>query len=309
MVSCSSSLLASVTCLLLVLSEGTAAQIPEDDRRIITPRCVPIPSDLHLCQGVDWTMMRMPNHLDHDTLGEVKRQSGIWTRLVDRNCHADTKIFLCSLFAPVCLPDHDEPIYPCRSVCENVRGACAFLMASYGFPWPDMLACDGLPENEMCLQTASSESVNATAMTSEVPSTEVDIVEEEMRCRVCEQAGYHGEEILTHHYCASEFAIRVKVKEVESYRDLKIVASTRKITFYKRGPLRKRQIVEEDSLDLWIKDGARCACDIRPKTRYIFFGIKLDETLFVTAFVEYDRSIQGLKRAVRTIRSDDIVCP
>ena len=30
-------------------------------------------------------------------------------------CHADTQLFLCSLFSPVCL---ERPIYPCRSLCQ-----------------------------------------------------------------------------------------------------------------------------------------------------------------------------------------------
>uniref|UniRef100_H3B114 Secreted frizzled related protein 5 n=1 Tax=Latimeria chalumnae TaxID=7897 RepID=H3B114_LATCH len=113
------------------------------------PQCVDIPRDLKLCYNVGYKRMRLPNLLDHETMPEVQQQAASWVPLLAKRCHTDTQLFLCSLFAPVCL---DRPIYPCRSLCEAVRDSCAPVMESYGFPWPEMLKCDKFPiDNDLCI--------------------------------------------------------------------------------------------------------------------------------------------------------------
>jgi len=68
--------------------------------------------------------------------------------LHDRCFHV-IQVFLCSLFAPVCL---DRPVWPCRSLCEAVKAGCVDRMLKYGFPWPDMLRCDQFPsDNDLCI--------------------------------------------------------------------------------------------------------------------------------------------------------------
>lgn len=113
------------------------------------PQCVDIPADLQLCHNVGYKRMRLPNLLEHESMPEVKQQASSWVPLLAKRCHSDTQVFLCSLFAPVCL---DRPIYPCRSLCEVVRDSCAPVMESYGFPWPDMLSCNKFPfDNDLCI--------------------------------------------------------------------------------------------------------------------------------------------------------------
>lgn len=113
------------------------------------PQCVDIPADMRLCHNVGYKKMRLPNLLDHESMPEVKQQAGSWVPLLAKRCHPDTQVFLCSLFAPVCL---DRPIYPCRSLCEAVRDSCAPVMETYGFPWPEMLTCDKFPiDNDLCI--------------------------------------------------------------------------------------------------------------------------------------------------------------
>ena len=59
-------------------------------------------------------------------------------------------MFLCSLFAPVCL---DQPVYPCRSLCDAIKAGCEDRMLSYGYPWPDLLRCDQYPDNtDVCIR-------------------------------------------------------------------------------------------------------------------------------------------------------------
>lgn len=66
-------------------------------------RCLPIPPSMALCHNIGYPTMRMPNLLGHETLGEAVQQSVSWLPLLARECHPDARIFLCSLFAPICL--------------------------------------------------------------------------------------------------------------------------------------------------------------------------------------------------------------
>lgn len=66
-------------------------------------RCVPIPSGMALCQNIGYDNMRMPNLLGHESPAEAVQQSASWLPLLARECHPDARIFLCSLFAPICL--------------------------------------------------------------------------------------------------------------------------------------------------------------------------------------------------------------
>lgn len=77
------------------------------DGRLWEPRisshCVPIPTGMVLCLNVGYDTMRMPNLLGHESPAEAVQQSASWLPLLARECHPDARIFLCSLFAPICL--------------------------------------------------------------------------------------------------------------------------------------------------------------------------------------------------------------
>jgi len=120
-----------------------------------SPQCMDIPEDLRLCFNVGYNQMLLPNLLDHETIAEVKQQAGSWVPLVHKACHPGTQVFLCSLFAPVCL---ERPIYPCRWLCEAVRDSCTPIMQSFGFPWPQMLNCSKFPEGDVCIAVNKSSS-------------------------------------------------------------------------------------------------------------------------------------------------------
>lgn len=66
-------------------------------------RCVPVPASMALCQNIGYETMRMPNLLGHESAAEAVQQSASWLPLLARECHPDARIFLCSLFAPICL--------------------------------------------------------------------------------------------------------------------------------------------------------------------------------------------------------------
>lgn len=126
------------------------------------PQCVGIPDDLRLCHNVGYNQMLLPNLLEHETMAEVKQQASSWVPLVHKNCHPGTQVFLCSLFAPVCL---ERPIYPCRWLCEAVRDGCIPIMEAFGFPWPEMLTCDKFPQDDVCIAMTQPNATEATKPT------------------------------------------------------------------------------------------------------------------------------------------------
>ena len=119
--------------------------------------CVKITPKMSLCNNINYKLMKMPNLLGHDTINEIEQQSAAWQPLLSTGCHKDTQIFLCSLFAPVCIEQASQAtIYPCRSLCESVKKSCEAPMLAYSYPWPDMFNCTQFPEdNGFCIQPSS----------------------------------------------------------------------------------------------------------------------------------------------------------
>ena len=119
----------------------------------LQPKCVDIPHSMKLCRGIGYDTMRLPNLLGHESMGEAVAQARVWVPLLHLHCHPDTKLFLCSLYSPVCL---EPSIYPCRSLCEGVKRGCEERINNYGFPWPAILQCDKFPET-LCIEQVNFE--------------------------------------------------------------------------------------------------------------------------------------------------------
>ncbi|KAM9720262.1 frizzled-8-like [Menidia menidia] len=119
-----------------------------------------------LCRGVGYNRTYMPNQFHHDTQDEAGLEVHQFWPLVEIKCSADLRFFLCSMYTPICLEDYKKPLPPCRSVCERARAGCAPLMRQYGFPWPDRMRCDLLPEqgdrDTLCMDYNRSQSTTAT---------------------------------------------------------------------------------------------------------------------------------------------------
>ena len=152
------------------------------------PICTNIPKNMSLCSNINYNQMKVPNMIGHESVEEVciyelsinsvkffyfyikiVYQSSIWIPLVTIKCHKDTQLFLCSLFAPICL---DQPIYPCRSLCESVKRGCEVKMNQYSYQWPAMFNCSKFPDdNGLCIQPDSSSSQIGSTEKSSSTST------------------------------------------------------------------------------------------------------------------------------------------
>ncbi|ESO97466.1 hypothetical protein LOTGIDRAFT_73121, partial [Lottia gigantea] len=243
------------------------------------PKCIDIPSNLSLCQNIGYTRMRLPNLLDHDTLQEVTNQAGSWVPLLGIHCHPDTKLFLCSLFSPVCL---DRPIFPCRSLCESVKQACMGRMQRYGFPWPDMVRCDKFPvDNDLCIEQQNH-------------------VKPDNNCTSCKHPLTF--EAIVDNYCGADFVIRAKVNEM---RDLlnghKGFLLKKKKKFFKKNNISRK---ERKKMLPMIKNGKGCSCDIVNSTeeKYLIMGNKVNDEFYVSFVTLWQRKNKDFRRAIRAIR-------
>ncbi|XP_067262543.1 secreted frizzled-related protein 1a isoform X1 [Chanodichthys erythropterus] len=252
------------------------------------PQCVDIPDDLRLCHNVGYNQMLLPNLLEHETMAEVKQQAGSWVPLVHKNCHPGTQVFLCSLFAPVCL---ERPIYPCRWLCENVRDGCTPIMEAFGFPWPEMLTCDKFPQDDVCISAP-----NATESSQPTGYSPV--------CPPCDNE--MKTDVILDHMCASEFAIKTKIKEVKRENmDRKVILQKRKKTL-KQGTLKKKDLKK---LTLYLKNGADCPCAQLENlgNTYLIMGRKVDKQYLLTGIHKWDKSSKEFKKTMKKLKSHK--CP
>lgn len=118
-----------------------------------------------LCKGIGYNHTYMPNQFKHDSQDEAGLEVHQFWPLVEIKCSPDLRFFLCSMYTPICLEDYKKPLPPCRSVCERARAGCAPLMRQYGFPWPDRMRCDLLPEqgdqHTLCMDDNRSQTTTA----------------------------------------------------------------------------------------------------------------------------------------------------
>ncbi|XP_035774550.1 frizzled-3-like isoform X2 [Anopheles albimanus] len=76
-------------------------------------------------------------------------------------CSKQALFLFCSSLFPLCSPNTPRPVYPCRSLCEQVRRDCFNDPVSTKL-WPDYLDCRLLPQpekHELCMQAGSADAV------------------------------------------------------------------------------------------------------------------------------------------------------
>ncbi|XP_040920027.1 secreted frizzled-related protein 5 [Toxotes jaculatrix] len=213
-------------------------------------RCVPIPSGMALCQNIGYDTMRMPNLLGHESPAEAVQQSASWLPLLARECHPDARIFLCSLFAPICL---DRFISPCRSLCESVRDSCAPIMSCYGYPWPEILRCDQYPADHlMCISSITNTTVHTGGRRVPLAS-----------CRDCELEEASSSKDTLETFCRSDFVVKLRLTRLKyTPVSLSQFSLAPKLDVLKHGPLLGGQI--RSHIELWLERDATC---VRNMTR------------------------------------------
>ncbi|XP_029457559.1 secreted frizzled-related protein 2-like [Rhinatrema bivittatum] len=255
--------------------------------------CKAIPSGLALCHGVGYGSMRLPNLLGHDTMREALQQAGSWLPLLAKRCHRDTKKFLCSLFAPVCLPELEEAVYPCRSLCRGVRDGCAPVMAAFGFPWPAMFNCSRFPaESELCVPPGAADGppgAAAAAAAADPP------------CAACQGPGDSEKEFMEN-VCNKDFALKLSVHSTSSEEGhLKVIPEVKSRALYKQEGWTEEELRKTV---LWLTDGDSCTCEeIREQgATFLVLGQQVAGKLVISWLRKWERGEKELKKFSRLVR-------
>ena len=80
-----------------------------------------------LCKGLPYKKTFFPNILNHSSQEKASQVFSQYTALITANCFQDMKLFLCSLFFPICTI-YNKPIPPCRKLCKKARSGISFVL-------------------------------------------------------------------------------------------------------------------------------------------------------------------------------------
>ncbi|XP_062899263.1 atrial natriuretic peptide-converting enzyme isoform X2 [Mobula hypostoma] len=118
-------------------------------------KCEPI--TFESCMNLSYNTTIYPNLLGHM---EEKRASNVWmnhrfSSLIWTACYKYSIFFVCTVFFPKCDPETNQPVPPCRSLCEESKDHCELFLRAFGDYWPTILDCSQFPmensDNHSCL--------------------------------------------------------------------------------------------------------------------------------------------------------------
>ena len=119
--------------------------------------CQPVPDFCrNLTNGAGYAYMRLPNAFNYQ-LKETVEAINPWKLLVGR-CHPGLKLFLCAIYAPICLEDKESglqvSIKLCKSFCFKVKDSCERVMNRNNYTWPTHHAfnCSQYVDDSMCVR-------------------------------------------------------------------------------------------------------------------------------------------------------------
>ena len=139
-----------LTSIILATSQALLLGMVKDLPR---KKCMPL--DLKACSQLGYNKTHYHPHLYLSSRRtELFEYFGL-LRLT--RCSKDLLFYMCMVYQPICFHDYDEPIPPCKSVCEGVRSGCLDIITRYGFKWPEELNCKNLPDHQsgVCIKPSA----------------------------------------------------------------------------------------------------------------------------------------------------------
>ncbi|CAL4186659.1 unnamed protein product, partial [Meganyctiphanes norvegica] len=118
--------------------------------------CEPI--NIPMCKDLPYNATSMPNLLGHRSQEDAGMELHQFFPLVKVQCSPDLKLFLCSVYVPVC-GSTSTSISPTKSLCESAKSGCESLMNRFGFSWPSSLNCDLFPSLVKETERSSQQSI------------------------------------------------------------------------------------------------------------------------------------------------------
>lgn len=114
-------------------------------------RCQPM--NIPFCENVKYNKTMLPNKFGHQTQQDVISEINIYHPLLRVGCSPDLKLFLCTVYVPICFDEANDskPLHllPCRSLCESARQGCSMHMRQFNSEWPSALQCSQFPDKRL----------------------------------------------------------------------------------------------------------------------------------------------------------------
>lgn len=114
--------------------------------------------NIPFCEGIEYNRTILPNSFGHLTQQDVISEINIYHPLIKNGCSPDLKLFLCTVYAPICFDHVNDTklltLMPCRSLCESARRGCLAHFKQFNRDWPDALDCQKFPtknDGTMCV--------------------------------------------------------------------------------------------------------------------------------------------------------------
>lgn len=114
-------------------------------------KCVPLES-IPFCSSLGYNKTMMPNALGQNSQEDVTPEINMYTPLIKLGCSPDLKLFLCTVYAPMCFDQANGTrpltLQPCRSLCESARRGCSDSIKQFNTEWPVALDCNRFKDRE-----------------------------------------------------------------------------------------------------------------------------------------------------------------
>ncbi|XP_076249896.1 frizzled-10-A-like [Rhynchophorus ferrugineus] len=120
-------------------------------------RCEVVSSSLCRNLGYNSTLMRNSMYPNNQINADIMLRK--YELLLNNKCSKYIRLFICSVFVPMCSEHVPGPIRPCKGLCEKAKDDCKESLTLLGIQWPQELDCLGLPEPPaLCMQQPPEES-------------------------------------------------------------------------------------------------------------------------------------------------------
>ena len=120
--------------------------------------CQPLQAPIcNFLRAQGYNLTQFPNIHGHRTQEIAIQDLNGFLPLIKTKCAEELLLFVCSTYLPLCIPNSEEILRPCRSLCLNSEAGCKNLMLRFGFIWP--FRCMSYPDGEkgeMCFGMAKN---------------------------------------------------------------------------------------------------------------------------------------------------------
>ncbi|XP_067665326.1 uncharacterized protein [Haliotis asinina] len=142
---------------------------------------------LDTCRNVGYNRIFLPNIMLHSSMGDaVNGFNMLPETIVSSNCSHLVTFYLCGLYFPECSED-GEPLYPCKSVCEELAATCGSSVTMFGCDFHDRYDnCIAAPTTTPTPSTTTTITTTTTAATTTTPDKCI-VFEEEL----CNRIGFN----------------------------------------------------------------------------------------------------------------------